>query len=185
MIIVCDIDCVLNNLCEKMLEIYNAHSGKNIQVSDITSYDFKECLPKEDADALYSLFKEKELWDSLEPIKDSQWGLQTLLNTGHQVVLATATHECNFEWKCKWIYKHFGMINESNIIRIYNKGLLRADVIIDDCMDNLIKCCCDRICLDMPYNRDDQKYYVYDIYRARDWKEIVKFINDIERKNKE
>ena len=59
MIIVCDIDCVLNNLCEKMLEIYNARSGKNIQVSDITSYDFKECLPKDDADDLYSLFKEK------------------------------------------------------------------------------------------------------------------------------
>ena len=57
MIIVCDIDSVLNNLMEKTLELYNSRTGKNIQLTDMTAYNFEECLPKEDADGLSKLFK--------------------------------------------------------------------------------------------------------------------------------
>ena len=40
MIIMCDIDGVLNNLIEKTLELYNSRSDRNIQISDITTYNF-------------------------------------------------------------------------------------------------------------------------------------------------
>lgn len=185
MIIVCDIDNVLNDLTHKTLALYNSRYGKKIQMSDITTYNFFECLPKEDADGIVELFKEKELWDSLEVLPDSQWGIETLVNVGHKVYLATATHECNFEWKCQWINKYFPMINIDNIIRINDKSLLRADVMIDDCLDNLTKNFCERICLDYPYNKSSSQDYAYDICRASNWREIVKFINDIERKMKE
>ena len=60
MMLCVDCDNVLNNLTEKTLELYNSQSGKNIQMSDIISYNFYECLPQEDADGIVSLFKEKE-----------------------------------------------------------------------------------------------------------------------------
>lgn len=181
MIIMCDIDNVLNDLTAKTLALYNSRYDKKISLSDLTAYNFSDCLSQSDTDALMELFKEKELWDSLEPLPDSQWGIATLINMGHRVIFATATHECNFEWKCRWMLKNFPMINSADIIRVKDKSLIKADVIVDDCMEQLISSCCDRICLDYMWNRDSNKDYVYDIRRAYNWKEIVKLINEIER----
>ena len=44
MIICVDIDGVLNNLMEKTLELYNTRNNKNIQMSDIKTYDKKYLL---------------------------------------------------------------------------------------------------------------------------------------------
>ena len=38
MIIACDIDGCINDLVDKTLEMYNAEAGKNIKISDITTY---------------------------------------------------------------------------------------------------------------------------------------------------
>ena len=185
MIIMCDIDSILNDLTTKVIDVYNSRTDKNIQLSDITTYNFYECLSKEDADGIVALFKEKELWDSLSPIKDSKWGVETLINLGHKVVFATATHECNFEWKCQWMKENFPMISTDDIIRISDKSLLRVDIMIDDCLEQLTRSYCERICLDYPYNRNDDEDFVYDIKRAYNWTDIIKFVEDIERKDEE
>lgn len=180
--IACDIDGVLNDLTPKTLDMYNSYTGKNIQMSDITTYDFYECLPKEDADGIIELFKEQALWNSLEPLADSQWGVQTLVDSGHKVIIATATHESNFAFKCNWMQKYFPMINTDDIVRIYDKSLLNIDVMIDDCLSQLTKSVCERICLDYQYNRNSIKDMAYDIHRCHSWLEIIKSIESIERK---
>ena len=185
MIIICDIDCVLNDLMDKTIELYNSRTGKNIKVSNIVAYDFNECLSKEDAEGFYELFKEKELWDSLLPFSDSQWGIKTLINEDHKVYLATATHPENFPWKVEWIKKYFPFINPDNIICIYNKGLLKCDVMIDDCIDNLTSNICERIVIDYPWNRDKEKEYIYDIHRAYSFKDVINIIHNIERRDRE
>lgn len=185
MIIMCDIDGIINDLVAKALALYNSRSGKSIRPSNITTYSFSECLPRDDADGICELFKEKELWDSLEPLPGSQKGLKTLINNGHNVYLATATLPENFLWKIEWLQKYFPFICADNVIRIANKGLLKCDVMIDDCIDNLTSNLCDRVVLDAPWNRNKTKDTVYDIKRAHNWNEIVKIINDIERKNRE
>lgn len=185
MIIVSDIDGVLNDLMPKVLELYNSRTDKNISIFDITAYGFAECLPKEDADGITELFKERELWDSLSPLPDAQMRLKELINEGHQIYLATAIDPINFEWKCQWVAKYFPFIPEENIIRIMDKSLLKTDIMIDDCFDNLIGNICDRIILDYPYNRNGAKDFAYDIHRANNWSEIVDIIHNIERRDEE
>lgn len=185
MVVIVDIDSTLNDLVQKTISLYNSRSVKNIKMSDITAYNFYDCLPYEDASEMEKLFKDKELWDSLEPLPDSQWGIETLRNLGHKVVFATATHECNFEWKCNWIVDKFKLKNTDDIIRIMDKSLLRGDIIIDDCLENLINSPCERICLDYPYNRDKRRDFIYCIRRANNWREIVNIINSIEKENEE
>jgi len=185
MIICVDIDNCLNNLGEKMLEIYNSRFNKKLQMSDLTSYNFAECMPKCDADALCSLFKEKDLWDSLKPLPGARETLKRLSQKGHRIYLATATDPINFEWKCSWVSTFYPFIPTDHIIRIMDKSMLRVDVMIDDHLDNLIGNICERICLDYPYNRSITKDFSYDINRAYNWSEIEKFIEDIERKNQE
>ena len=185
MTVVCDVDDVINDLMPKTIELYNARRPSDIQevhMEDMTDYDFFDCLMSEEAVFMLSLFKEKELWESLRPSKGSQKGLKALIDDGHKVYLATATDPDNFAWKCEWIQKFFPFINPRNIIRIIDKSLLRCDVMIDDCMDNLTSNPCERIVVDMPWNRDYSKDYIYDLYRAKDWDDIVKYVRDIERK---
>lgn len=181
MIIMCDIDGILNNLVEETLILYNSRSGKNIQPSDITTYNFVDCLPKEDAEGIISLFKEKSLWDSLLPLPSSQNVLKQLINQGHQIYLATATDPVNFEWKIEWLKQYFPFIPSDNVIRIMDKGLLKCDVLIDDCLDNLIKVFCERVCLDCPWNQNKSKDVVYDIKRAYSWDDIINIINNIDK----
>ena len=121
MIIACDIDGILNNLVEETLILYNSRSGKNIKSTDITSYNFFDCLPKEDAEGIISLFKEKRLWDSLKPLKGSQNALKQIIKRGHKVYLATATDPINFEWKIDWLERYFSFIPTDNVIRIMDK----------------------------------------------------------------
>lgn len=185
MIIVCDIDDVLNDLTQKAIALYNLRSGKNIQMSDITTYNFADCLSQEDSDAICALFEEQELWDSLTPTPGSQDALRTLCRQGHQVYLATATHYKNFGWKMEWLNQHYDFFDHRNVIRIMDKSLLKTDVMIDDCMDHLINNVCDRICIDQPWNRSASKDYTYDIYRINNWSLIPNVINDIERKDRE
>ena len=185
MIICIDVDGILNDLVSKTLTLYNSRNNKNIQFSDITKYRFDECLEKEDANGICRLFREKELWDSLRPLPYSQEGIQTLINNGHKIYLATATNPINFSWKIEWIEKYFPSISSDKVIRIMDKSLLKCDVMIDDCLDNLISNICERICLDYPWNQSKEKDFVYSIYRAKSWKDIVNIINDIERKDKE
>ena len=184
MIIYTDLDGILNDLVPKTLTFYNALTGKNIQMSDITTYHIDKCLPKEDVDKVYELWGKKELWDSLEPLPDAQWGIDTLVKTGHRVIVATATYYEQFEWKLEWLKKYFPMINSTDVIRINDKSLLRGDVFIEDNLDNLTKTCCERICLDYPYNHDKDRDWIYEIYRVHNWKEIVKAINNIDKEMK-
>ena len=184
MIIYIDCDGILNDLIPKTLALYNAKTHRNIQPSHITTYHISDCLPKEDSEGIYELWKTKELWDSLEPLPDAQWGIETLVNTGNKVMIATATYCEQFEWKLEFIKKYFPMIDTKDVIRIHDKSLLRGDVLIEDNLDNLTKSVCERICLDYPYNRDNNKDWVYEIYRVRNWKDIVKTINIIDKELK-
>ena len=185
MIIMCDIDNTINDLTEKAVSLYNTRFGKDIKMSDITAYNFYDCLSKEDADGLISLFKEKELWDSLKPLPHSQETLKKLIKQGHRIFLATATDPINFEWKCDWLSRYFSFIPTDNIIRIMDKSLLKVDVMIDDHLSNLISNVCERVCLDYCWNESKSKDYAYDIKRAYGWGDIVDIINNIERKMKE
>ena len=185
MIICVDFDNILNNLTEKAVELYNMRNGANIQLSDITSYNFVDCLHKEDADGICALFKDKELWDSLKPIPGSREALKKLIKNGHKVYIATATDPINFSWKCQWLEQYFPFISSNDVIRIMDKGLLKTDVLIDDHISNLIDNFCDRICLNYPWNQSASKDFAYCIRRAYNWDDIMSFIYEMERKDVE
>jgi 5'(3')-deoxyribonucleotidase len=184
MIICIDIDGVLNNLVENTLELYNSRNNKDIKISDITAYNFFDCLSHEDAQGIVSLFQEKALWDSLKPLPNSQNTIKKLLKKNHRIYLATATDPINFEWKIEWLKQYYPFIPSDNVIRIVDKGLLKCDVLIDDCLDNLISVCCERIVLDYPWNQNTSKDYVYDIKRIYNWNDVIDIINNIEKEMK-
>ena len=116
MIIALDLDNCLNDLTEKTLEFYNSQNDQKIQMSDLTSYSFDDCLNKKDAEGIMRLFKNKVLWDSLKPIAGAREGLQKLLDAGHRVYIVTATAPENFAWKVQWLKKWFPFFNSDKTV---------------------------------------------------------------------
>lgn len=185
MVIALDIDNCLFPLTEQVLRLYNSRTDKNIQMSDLTTYNFYECLAKEDADGICSLFKEKALWDSLVPIPGSQEAIEFLDKSGHTILLVTATDPINFPWKCELIRKYYPLISTDNIVRIMDKSYVKCDIIIDDDLKQLKGNFCERICYSYPWNQNDGADFVYDIYRCNSWNEILTAVKDIEGKLEE
>ena len=174
-----DVDSVLNDLMEKTIVMYNNRYNAKLSIEDFTDYDIFKDLPYEDAENLVALWQEEELWNSLEPRKGSQRGVKKLVDDGHTVYLATATHPKNFAWKVEWLQRYFGMIPTKNIICIHNKGLLNCDVLIDDYAENLLaNKLCHRVLFDCCWNQ-----HVYDdvhlITRVHNWDEIIEAVNEI------
>ena len=180
-----DVDDILCNLVSTGVKLYNAKMNKNIALSDITSFHLHECLDCKDADGIVEIFNSNDIYNHLKPIPDSQWGLETLVNQGHHVFLATATPYRSFANKVEWVCEHFTCITPQDIVCIQDKSVINCDIMVDDKLDNLTKNLCERIVLDYPWNRDKDKDFVYDIIRTYGWKDIVNIINELERKDKE
>ena len=61
---------------------------------------------------------------------------------------------------------------------------MKADVLIDDNIDNLLSGYYGRVCLDYPWNRDVHDD-IHDIFRAYNWDEIVGIVDKIYEYDKE
>jgi 5'(3')-deoxyribonucleotidase len=180
-----DFDSTLFPSMEKVVELYNKKYNASIDMSQINMYDLHDCFPSDVADELLELFVDKSVYDCLTPYKGAVRAVKTLIEHGHEVYIATSTDVRNMEWKEELLQKHFPFIPKKNLIRIHNKSLLNADILVDDKLDNLKSTFADRICFDQNWNRDEEADWVYSIYRIHHWGEIINIINDIERKNKE
>ena len=181
-----DFDETLFPTLEKVIEIYNKRHDAHIDLSNITTYNLYDCLPEDTADELISLFVEKTTYNSLQPYKGSIKAVQSLVNKGHEIIIATATDVRNLEWKEKLLQRYFQFIPKENLIRIHNKKLLNVDVLVDDKLDNLIQSTfVERVCFNQKWNIDKNADYAYSIYRINNWGEIINVIQNIERKEKE
>lgn len=174
-----DVDDVLNNLNDRVMQMFNEESEYRLTSDMFTSYDLYECLPFEVAEAYTKFWLREDVCKSLKPVWHSQWGVKKLIDEGYNVVLATSTHYNTLVWKVEWIKTNFPFIDTSKIINIYDKSLLNVDIMIDDCVEKLIaNIHCHRVCLDKPWNRNVRDE-AYSIHRCKDWDEIIKVVNKI------
>jgi 5'(3')-deoxyribonucleotidase len=180
-----DFDETLFPTLEKVLEVYNKRHETKLELSNITTYNLSDSFETDVADELINLFVEREIYSALQPYKGAVKSVKMLIEQGHEVYVATSTDVRNMEWKEDLLQRHFPFIPKKNLIRIYNKALLNADVMIEDKIENLTQTFADRICFNQPWNQSEEKDYVYDIHRVNNWSEVVDIIKEIERKNKE
>ena len=96
-----------------------------------------------------------------------------LIEQGYEVYIATASDVRNMKWKEELLQKYFPFVPTNNLIRIHNKAMLNVDVLIEDNLDTLKSSLAERVCLNQPWNIDDGADYVYGIYRAHCWSDII------------
>ena len=174
-----DCDNVLNNLQETVIKVFNDRYGTSYTLGDFTKYNISECISKEDAIKMYAIYNEPGIYDAVKPLPGAQNDLQKLIRAGHDIYVVTHSAPSIFAEKVEWIKYWFPFVDESHIISMEHKWLFRADIMIEDNLDNLLGGYhYDRICFDFPWNRDVRDE-VYGIHRVFDWDDAFNTINKI------
>ena len=179
MIICVDVDDVCCNLQEVVINLFNSKFGTSYTLEDFTEYDIMNVLPTQDAMVMKEMYGMSGLYDKVKPILGAQKALEKLINLGHQVYLVTAAIPKTYAEKVAFIQRFFPYIDESRIICMKHKHLLKCDVMIEDNLQTLLAGQhYHRILMDKPWNQSS-KDWVYGVNRCNNWSEILEVVNEI------
>lgn len=176
-----DIDNVLNSLTRSQFELHKERTGIDINYNDCVNYDYSGVGDKLTINALYEMFTDKELWDRLYPLPESQKYLKKMCDE-FDVRIVTATDYRNFAWKIDWMKQYFPFVPEQNIFRVHDKEWIYSDYAIDDYQENLKGDGAHRILIDSPWNKNERDD-IFDFHRAKDLKEAYEIICKLEESN--
>ena len=187
MIISVDIDNILNTLTEAVLDVYNADSGDSLTLSDITEYRIENFVKPEFRKNFYQYFLDKRIWKRIKVQPRCREVLAKLHREGYRIIFVTTTEPENLPKKKNWLIRNFPFVDtRSSLFSCPTKQLLKCDVLIDDCLGNLIG---DReyysLCLDYPWNREEWADKEPNFSRLKDWNEVYDKIKMVESLLKE
>lgn len=179
MIVQCDVDCVLNNLMDIAIEIFNNKYNKYYTIHDITTYRLSDCLDIDDAILMKNIFEDPNIWKKVRPVNGAQSFLQHLISDGHDVYLVTDNSPYTYGNKFDWIQTYFPFIDKSKIVCMSDKWMFKSDVMIEDCLENLLaKPYYSRILINKSWNQF-KKDDIYGIYRCYNFDDVLAAINKI------
>ena len=179
MILCIDVDDVICNLQDVVIDLFNKRYGSNYKLDDFTDYDIMNILPTQDAIVMKDMYGEHGLYDKVKPLAGAQKAIEKLINLGHQIYFVTAAIPKTYDEKVAFIRRFFPYIDESRIICMKHKHLLKCDVMIEDNLQILLAGQhYHRILMNRPWNQSS-KDWVYGTNRCNNWSEILEVINKI------
>lgn len=137
-VIAVDMDGVLANLLDDLLVYYNTIWEDNLTERDISGWRVKNYVDLNATDYLENILKLPNFYRDLKPIEGSVKGLNKLSEYYDVVILTDPYVKESIEQKIDWLEEYFPSIDLSDIIFTSQKGLINADYIIDDNIDNII-----------------------------------------------
>lgn len=187
MLISVDVDNTLNNLTEAVLSVYNADSGDNLSLSDITAYHIENFVKPEYKETFWHYFLDKRVWKGISIIDGCREIIAKLHNEGHIIIFVTTTEAENLPKKKNWLQRNFPFLEiRKRLFSCPIKQLVKCDILIDDCIANATGT---RdyysILLDYPWNNKKGIDNASMITRANNWNEIYDRIKMIESLMKE
>ena len=174
MTILVDIDSTITNFGEILLFVNNINNKTKYSYTDITTYNwFDETFANP-----WTPTNSHHFWDGVQIHPQAVSTLEQWVEQGHKVYLVTASHFNNtLGYKIRKTLEPFNskFINERNVIITQDKSAIMGDVMIDDCVDNLVNFEGACICYAQPWNKD----YGGSL-RFSNWNKINEAINAIQ-----
>lgn len=172
MTILVDIDSTITNFGEALLQANNNEYDTNYTYNQITSYDW---FDKTFEDPWF-LTTRHYFWNKVQVNPEAVTTLEDWVKQGYKVYLVTASHFSDTLGRkiCKTLEPfNSDLINERNIIVAQDKSIIKGDVMIDDCIDNLNSSSAFPICFAQPWNKE----YLGD--RTSSWEEIKEIVDTV------
>ena len=174
--ILVDLDDVLNNLCEVWVNYLNNRYNLSVHKEEITSWYFHKAYPTLTEQQVISPLYEEALYDTLEPNQEAIYYLEKL-SKKHNIFIVTSTpyEVADYKFK-KVLYNNFPFIPKENIIITKQKHLINGDVLIDDCIDNLLNGNYIKFLFTQPHNAT--LTLPDDITRVDNWEQIYHLLGE-------
>lgn len=175
MTILVDIDNTITNFSEVLLKTNNVIFSTDYTYNQIATYDWFDTAFADP----WTITKHPGFWDVVKINSSAVTILESWVKQGHKVLLVTASHFNNtLGYKIRKTLEPFNpeLINERNIIIAQDKSAIMGDVMIDDCVDNLINFGGVRICYAQPWNKNFK-----DGFRYNDWNIIDDIVQAFDR----
>ena len=184
MVIGVDIDNCIISTTEAVLEQHYADTGERLTLDDIKSYYIENHVSDEYRDDFHLIFLKKEMWKRAKVIPNCVEVIRKLHNRGHQIYFVTSTEAKNVTKKASFLRKTFPFLDiRKRLITTHCKQMIKCDLLIDDCIDNVINADYVSVLLDYPWNStaifddaSDDK-----IYRVFNWTQVEPMIEYIQK----
>lgn len=126
-------DEVMADAIAEHLLRYNRDYEEQLTVADLEGKWLWQVVSSDRHNALEAYLRSEDFFENLAVMPDSQRVLQRL-QQNYEVFIATAAMEIptSFAQKYRWLEKHFPFIPPAQIVYCGDKGILRADYLIDD-----------------------------------------------------
>lgn len=156
-ILVCDVDGVVVDLSQRWYEWLCLLASKHKPIpsfKDVSKhYDYS--IPFEgsvDKEAAYHFWKMSHIYDDAMPIEGSVEALKEFKRAGWAIVFASHVEGSHSLSKFNFLKRNFPM---DGFMATREKHFLRANIVIDDKVENLLKFPSDVFCIlkDAPHNR--------------------------------
>ena len=182
MIILVDMDDTLEQLLKAWLRCVNEKYNKNVSYEEIKSWDVSAPYTGLTREQVYETIKEPGFWKTVEPVEGAVEGLKTIVDSGHDVYIVTASdYESIPEKMDDLLFRWFPYIDWHQVIITKHKELIYGDVMIDDGIHNLEGSCCKtKILMSAPHNVDYDAE-THGMIRVDTWEEIVNIIRSLEK----
>ncbi|HTD95504.1 MAG TPA: hypothetical protein VK627_01190 [Edaphobacter sp.] len=166
-----DMDEVMADALGEHLLRYNLHYGEKITTADLQGKWLWDVVSIDRHAVLESHLRSEDFFEVLEVMPESQRVMRRLQQS-YEVFIATAAMEVptSFQQKYRWLAKYFPFIPASHIVYCGDKGILRADYLIDDNPRQLRRFEGEGILYSSPHNVG-----VKGFRRVKNWLEVEAF----------
>ncbi len=171
-IIISDVDDVCGNLIDEWLKRYNRDWNDTLKKSEITEWDISLFLKdKNNKKQFYEYIEDPTIYDSIKPIKNALWGINTLRSFGYRIVFVTSSTIGHAGRKFRWLQDHGFIEHKKDYIEAFDKSLIIGDYMIDDRIDNVRTFSGKGILFGEMWHKSDWDR------KAKNWKEVINLIS--------
>ena len=186
MIIGIDVDNVVCNTTFSTLTQHYADTGEKLTLEDIKSYYIENYVSDDYKDDFHLIFFKKEMWKRVQVLPHCIDVVKRLYDKGNEIWFVTSTEPQNVAKKARFLQRTFPFLDiRKRLITTHCKQMIRCDILVDDCIDNVLNADYTSILMDYPWNStaifDDAAYD--NIYRVFDWTQVEPTIEYIEKVN--
>lgn len=177
-----DIDNVVFSTTQAVLDVHYENTGERLCLSDIKTYCIENYVSEEYKKDFYRNFLNKRVWKKAELLPNCVDTIRQLHDIGHEIYFVTATGTMNIHKKFELLRRTFPFIEvEKRLIVTQCKQMIKLDVLIDDCIDNLVGADYFGILFNYPWNENYEGSILNNngetIERVDSWSEIPNVIS--------
>ena len=179
--ILIDVDDTIEYLCKAWVEWLDNKYNTGVKYDDITEWNINKFFPKLKKEQIYEPLHTDEFWKSVKPMKDAIKYVRKLMKDGFDVYLCTSTDYRNVKPKFEYIImEHFPYISWDQVIVAYNKHMIKADILVDDGVHNIVGGDFYGILFTAPHNKSFDAEN-NGVVRANNWSEVYNIIKMYEK----